>query len=260
MNTLKLIRKLSRYYPKSLALGYDHPGLQTGKLKEDSKSILLCLDFDRDVLDEMKARGLLDKVDLIVTHHPFIFGTKYRVFKGDPLKEELARDIDSLNIPIYSFHTNFDGGKMGMNDALAEALELVDITPLSSEPMARGGRLVEPMVVEDFARYSERKLDVDYGLLLPYGKKVVSSVAIIGGGGWYGYRAAIEDGYDIFISGDIPHHGRRDIVARHYDYLDLPHEIERIFMKQMKKMLLSFDSNLAIYMVDQEKLPTVIEL
>ena len=42
------------------------------------------------------------------------------------------------------------------------------------------------------------------------------------------------------------------------NYLDLPHEIEKIFMPQMKKLLLEMDDSLEIIIVDHEKLPKVI--
>ena len=125
-------------------------------------------------------------------------------------------------------------------------------------PMARGGILKKSMNVNDFAKYAKEKLDVNYGLLLPYGKSEITSVAIVGGGGWYGYRNAQEEGYDIFISGDIPHHGRRGVISYQYNYLDLPHEIEKIFMKQMKKVLLDIDNQLNVMTIDHEELPKLI--
>jgi putative NIF3 family GTP cyclohydrolase 1 type 2 len=166
--------------------------------------------------------------------------------------------MEKLGTPIYSYHTNFDAGSPGMNDALAKELGLVGIRPLIEAPMARGGDLPSPMEVRKFADYAKRKLGVSYGLLVPAGKEMVSSVAIVGGGGWSFNQVAQKEGYDIFVSGDIPHHGRREITLRHYDYLDLPHEIERIFMKQMTKTLLNIDLSLTIISVDHEKIPELI--
>ena len=235
MKTKALLKKLSKFYPKSISKKYhDYPGLQTGKLKEEVKTILLCLDFD------------------------FIYGKKKYVFLNDQNKEKLCNLIDSYNIPICSYHTNFDEGTNGMNDALVEALDLINIKPLETMQMARCGILKKSMNVYDFAKYAKEKLNVDYGLLLPYGKSEITSVAIVGGGGWYGYRNAQEEGYDIFISGDIPHHGRRGVISYKYNYLDLPHEIEKIFMKQMKKVLLDIDDQLNVITIDHEELPKVI--
>ncbi|MFA5503551.1 MAG: hypothetical protein WDA35_04150, partial [Bacilli bacterium] len=61
-----------------------------------------------------------------------------------------------------------------------------------------------------------------------------------------------------YLSGDAPHHVRRDIVTSNYNYLDLPHEIEKIFLVTMKDILLSYDSSLEIVIIDHEKVPLVI--
>ena len=79
------------------------------------------------------------------------------------------------------------------------------------------------------------KKDINYGLLLNYGKKMIKTVAIVGGGGSKYYKDAMLDGADIYISGDCPHHVRRDIITSNFNYLDLPHEIEKIFMDKKNK-------------------------
>ena len=255
MKTKILLKKLARYFPKSLAESYDHVGLQCGKIKEETNTILLCLDYDEEVYQYIIDNHLENKIDMIISHHPFIFGTRAKVLKKDPLKKVLFEKTLTLNIPVYSYHTNFDGGKEGMNDALTRELGLINIVKLESEPMARGGELIEAMEIHDFAKYAMKKLNVNYGLLINEGKTIIKKVAIIGGGGWSSYLNAKDEGYDIFVSGDIPHHGRRGVVANKYNYLDLPHEIEKIFMKQFKKVLLSINPELQILTIDQEDLP-----
>ena len=254
MKTRSLMARLGHMFPKGSAEPYDHPGLQVGHFKEETNRILLCLDFDDEVYPEV----LAFKPDLILTHHPFIFGRKKDVLEADPIKKALYEKIEALDIPIFSMHTNFDGGKNGMNDTLAAMLGLKDIVPLETCPIARGGHLEEPMEVHAFAKYAKERLGVAYGLLIPAGKQIVESVAIIGGGGSREYKYAMLEGYDIYISGDAPHHCRRDIVLNHFNYLDLPHEIEKAFMPQMERILLGMDSGLEIKKVDHEKLPEII--
>ena len=258
MNTRTLISKIGKRFPKKTAEAYDFPGLQVGKFKDETKTVLLCLDFDKFVLKYMKDNNLLNTIDIIFTHHPFIFGKKRFVFEADPLKKELFEEIEKLNIPIFSLHTNFDLGKDGMNDALTELLGLTNVQPLIGDPVGRGGLLEKEMEINAFAKYAIEKLNVSYGQLTSAGTKNIRKVAIIGGGGWRSWKVAKEEGYDIFISGDIPHHGRRDIVNYEYNYLDVPHEVERIFMTQFKKILLSIDNSLEIICVNQEEEPTIM--
>ena len=255
MNTKLLLRQLANRFPKRYAkMNHDYVGLMTGKLPEEVHKIVLCLDFDQEVLPLIKE----NKPDLIITHHPFIYGTKYRVFKWDKLKEELCNEIDALGVPVYSMHTNFDTGKDGMNDALAEALELHNIYAPEKDIMMRIGELEKAMPVEEFAKFAKAKLNVDYGLLIAEGNQMIKKVGVVGGAGSRAWNIARDEGCDIFISGDVPHHIRRSIVVEGFNYLDLPHEIEKIFMPQMKKILLSLDSTLEILMVDHEELPKVI--
>ena len=255
MKTRQLLRRLADRFPKRYAKFYhDHVGLMTGKLPLDVHKIVLCLDFDQEVFPLIEE----NKPDLIITHHPFIYGTKYRVFKHDKLKEELCHAIDDLGVPVYSMHTNFDAGKGGMNDALAEALGLENVYGVETEPCMRIGELQKAMPIEEFARFAKEKFNVDYGLLIDEGRPMIKKVGIIGGGGSRDWQVARDEGCDIYISGDAPHYVRRSIVLEKFNYLDLPHEIERVFMPQMKKILLSIDPNLEILMVDHEELPKVI--
>ena len=69
---------------------------------------------------------------------------------------------------------------------------------------------------------------------------------------------AMLEGYDIHISGDTPHHIRRDVIASHYNYLDVSHEVEKIFMKQMDKLLKEIDPKLETIIIDHEALPELI--
>lgn len=257
MNTVKLLRKLSVYFPKSIKSRGDRVGLMSGKLPEEVNNILLCLDFDDTVYNLLPS--LKNKPDLILTHHPFIYGPRCRVLNHDPVKKDLVERIEKLGIPVYSMHTNFDAGKNGMNDALAESLGLKDIKGLETSKMARGGKLVKEMEIHEFARYTNKRLKLEYSHLVHAGKDKVQSVAIIGGGGSREFKNAMLEGYDIYISGDAPHHVRRDVISNHYNYLDVCHEIERIFMPQMKKVLLSIDPTLNVEIIDHEELPELIK-
>ena len=255
MKTKLLIRKLATRFPKRLAKFYhDHVGLMTGKLPEEVNKIVLCLDFDWEVLPLIKE----NKPDLIITHHPFFYGTKYQVFKRDKNKEMLCNEIDTLGVPVYSMHTNFDSGKGGMNDALTEALGLKNVYMPELEPCMRIGELEKAMPVEEFAKFAKATLGMDYGLLIAEGPEMVKKVGIVGGGGSRDWPVARDEGCDIYISGDAPHHVRRSIVNEKFNYLDLPHEVEKIFMPQMKKILLFIDPTLEILIVDHEELPKVI--
>lgn len=256
MNTKSLLDKLGKRFPKKYAkMNHDFVGLMTGKLPEEIHKIVLCLDCDWEIFDRIKE----EKPDLVLTHHPLVYGLRSRVFKRDPSKKELCDALDKINVPVYSMHTNFDTGIGGMNDALAEALHLKNVKVIEENVMMRGGELESPMSVEEFAKMANKAFNVHYSLLINKGKKEIRSVAIIGGGGSGNWPIAKDNDYDIYVSGDAPHHVRRDIVNAKYNYLDMPHEIEKIFMPTMKKLIHELDESIEIVVIDHEVEPTVIK-
>lgn len=258
MRTRSLFCKLGKKFPKESAEFYDRVGLQFGRAKDEIKTILLCLDFDETVLDFIIKNNLESKIDVVITHHPFFFNPKMTALKKNPYKLPVFNKMEELNIPIYSFHTNFDKADEGMNIALCEKLELENVRRLQSDDCARGGDLKSPMDINEFSKYAIEKLNLPYASLINSGKKVINNVAIVGGGGWRSYKAAQNEGYDIFISGDIPHNGRRDIVNDKYNFLNVPHEVENAFMEQFKKVLLEIEPSLEVITFEHEVPPTLI--
>ena len=255
METKKLLSILGKKFPKKYAKQYhDYIGLMVGKLPNEVHRILLALDFDEFILEE----AINYQPDLIITHHPFIYGKKKDVFLLDNKKEELYQCLESHHLPIYTMHTNFDTGKDGMNDALTEALCLHNVYAPSSNIMMRIGELEQEMDIFTFAKYAKEKLHVNYGLLLKNNDKPIKKVGIVGGGGNGEWEIAMKEGCDIYISGDASHHIRRDIIRYGFNYLDLPHEIEKIFVYQMEKILHNIDPSLAIKIIDHEKEPIII--
>ena len=256
MKTVSLLNRLAKKFPKKYAkMNHDFVGLMVGKLPEEVNKIVLCLDCDWEIFPKLKEI----KPDLVLTHHPLIYGYRSRVFKRDPSKKELCDELEKARIPVYSMHTNFDTGVDGMNDALASKLNLHGISSVEGNMMMRGGKLESPMSPEEFAEYANKCLGVSYSLLINKGVKEISSVAIIGGGGSGYWPLAKDAGYDIYISGDCPHHVRREIINGGYNYLDMPHEIEKAFIGQMKKIINSIDDSIEIITIDHEKEPKVID-
>lgn len=255
LKTSAMLAMFAQRFPKRLARPYrDFVGLMTGRLPKGIRKVYLALDMETALLDHV----LEHRPDVVLTHHPLIYGTRYRVLNYDPKKAELVKALDKHKIPVYSLHTNFDEGRGGMNDALAEALALENIRPIEGCTIGRGGRLPHPMTHEAFVSYAKEKLHASYGLWIGEGAKEISTVALVGGGGAREYGAALKAGFDVFISGDAPHHVRRGIVNDRFNYLDLPHEIEEIFVPTMKRLLLSLDPTLVVIEAPKQRQAKVI--
>ncbi len=255
LKTAKLLRAFGLDFPKRLAKPYgDFVGLMIGKLPRELFTIAIVLDMEPILLESM----IKEKPDLILTHHPFIYGSKKTVLKNDEAKRHMVKMLDAHHIPVYSLHTNFDAGRGGMNDALAKALGLLDIVPLQGDPLARGGRLPKPMKRDIFASFVKKQLGLPYLWMIPSGKSVIEKVALIGGGGAKYYPTAQAEGYDIFLSGDSAHHVRRGIVNAAFNYLEIPHEVETIFIPTMASYLKKLDADLNLVTRFVQAFPTLV--
>lgn len=106
-----------------LAFDWDNVGLQIGDGNLPVKKILLTLDVTENAIN----KAIKENVDLIISHHPFIFKPLKKI--TNPLYLKLIKN----EIAVFCAHTNLDVIKQGVNAALAERLNLHNITFLNSE-------------------------------------------------------------------------------------------------------------------------------
>lgn len=241
----KLIRRISAHYPFTLSEKWDFPGYQIGK-RNSSKEIhkvFLCLDFEETCFK----KALDFQPDLILTHHPFLFGKKKDVLENDPLKEDLCILVENeLNAPIYSYHTCFDKGIGGINDQVLKRLGL-EMEKVHSDGLMRFALLDRSYSIEELSRMIKEKLGLPYVFYESGAIKEIRRIALVAGGASSMYRQAIDSGADCYISGDCPHHTRLDIRRYQINYIDISHEVEEdAFLEGMSECLLSIDSHIEI--------------
>lgn len=122
-NTCKdIIDFIEDFAPQNIAEDWDNVGLMLGNNKDEIKTAMICLDATTEVINE----AILKKVDLIITHHPFIFKGLKKINTNDYLGRNIFALIKN-NISVYSAHTNLDMAVGGVNDCLAAALEMEDL-------------------------------------------------------------------------------------------------------------------------------------
>jgi dinuclear metal center YbgI/SA1388 family protein len=118
-NGYEIIQLFEQFSPKGLAMEGDKVGLQIGRLNRKVERVLVALDVLENVIDE----AIKKDVQLIIAHHPPI----YRPLKNVITDTTQGRMIEKLlrnDIAVYAAHTNLDVAKGGVNDLLAEALEI----------------------------------------------------------------------------------------------------------------------------------------
>jgi dinuclear metal center YbgI/SA1388 family protein len=106
----------------SMAYKWDNVGLQVGELNQEVTGVLTTLDVTEAVVDESIQLG----ANLIIAHHPLLFAAPKKLDTTTP-KGRVVKKLMQHNITVYAAHTNLDIVKGGVNDLMAEALDLKNV-------------------------------------------------------------------------------------------------------------------------------------
>ena len=122
MKVKEIVCALERFAPLPLQDGWDNAGLQVGLTEAEVTGALLCLDVTEAIVDEAVALGY----NLIVSHHPLIFGG-LKSITGRNYVERCVLKAIRHGITICSHHTNMDNAMGGVNHKIAEKLGLKNL-------------------------------------------------------------------------------------------------------------------------------------
>lgn len=153
------------------------------------KKISCALDATPEVIRQAIASG----ADMLVVHHTPIW-TPLTALKG--YNANLMRQILSGNLNVYVMHTNFDHAVRGVNDALAELLELSD-----RQAMSLGIVGTCPLSLAGIAQRLENNLRI-WGNLAS-----CQRLAVVGGSGFDPelMEEAHNLGADAYLSAEMKH-------------------------------------------------------
>lgn len=121
----ELIQRFEQFAPLTLKWDRDPSGLQIGDPNQEIHKVLVTLDVRPEVVNEAIEIG----ADMIFAHHPVMFRPANNLDYQDPQKAMYAK-IAAHHIVVYAAHTNLDSTDGGMNDWLAAALKLQNVTGL----------------------------------------------------------------------------------------------------------------------------------
>lgn len=126
MTTVKeIVSRFEQFAPKWMAEKGDPVGLQLGDLNQEVHKMMITLDVRPETVKE----AIDNNVDFIFAHHPAMFRPVQPLDLRVP-QNQMYADIIKHNITVYGAHTNLDNANGGMNDWIAEALELKNTKPL----------------------------------------------------------------------------------------------------------------------------------
>lgn len=211
--------KIKELYPDSLRCEWDNDGIMcSDSLSKDVGKVLISLDATLPCLEYAKDNGY----DLVLTHHPMIFKPVSSVCGDDAVAKRIIFCLKN-GISVISLHTRLDAGKGGVNDTLAELLNLSEVSVFGDDEAPEIGRLGYTDISDGdlFADFVKEKVG---GNITKYISRPVKKVALVGGAAIEYADVARRLGCDTFITGEGGYNKALDafegginvILAGHY--------------------------------------------
>lgn len=113
---------LEKLAPPILQEGYDNAGLLTGNESWQCTGVITTLDATEEIVLE----AIEKNCNLIVAHHPIIFGGLKKI-NGKNYVEKTVITAIKHDIAIYAIHTNLDNMKAGVSGKMADQIGLSNL-------------------------------------------------------------------------------------------------------------------------------------
>lgn len=245
MKVKDVARIIEGYAPLCVQESYDNAGMQVGAPDDTVRGILLCTDVTPEVLDEAIAGGY----NLIVSHHPLIFHGLKKIVGGSLVEKIVSRAIKH-DINIYSAHTNMDNVQGGVSWRMAAKLGMSNVKTLDARSIDNTivgcGVMgdITPMKATSFMQLLKETFHIDAVRYCGDASGTVSRVALCGGAGSFLADKALEQGAQVFVTGDLRYHDMldhgRDILMIDIGHYESEQFTKEIFCELIKEKKPSF--------------------
>ena len=220
---------------------YDNAGFLLGNPEAECNGVLVAVDVTDAVIEEAREKG----ANLIVTHHPMIFGGVKRITPKDATGRHIIKLIKN-DMAVYAAHTNLDNLKDGVNGILAQVLGLTEchiLRQMAGQPSPEVGAgmvgsLPYPMPTQAFLEQVKVCLGLPILRVSDIASPAVSRVAICGGAGSFLIGDAIRQNADIYLTGDMKYHDFQRAEGR-ITLVDIGHFESEQFSKELIYSIIS---------------------
>ena len=225
MQLKDIVGELQTIYNSKLAEDWDNVGLLIGHENSEVNTILLCLDITEEVVD----KAIKGKVDLIISHHPFIFNGLKRITSETVHGRKMLKIIEN-KIAVYSGHTNVDFGINGLNDYIFYKLDLNGKVEIYNEQITVSNENIEVI---------KEKLGLDFVRYVGENRKIRKIGLVTGGGS--SFMHSVKENIDVFLTGDLRYHEALDTLEEGGILIDIGHyESEYLFAELMELQVSQF--------------------
>lgn len=231
----EIIEFLNKQYPIWNAETWDFVGYSVKTNNKDVKKVLVCLDVNKLSIDE----AIKQKVDLIISFHPFCFASSWKdVYKYDSSKRIQVEQLKKNKISVFSIHTNFDKAKYGTKYWFNKKLGLEDkvIKSYTFSSIIEYNNSISSLIVSLKSKFEINNVLTnveDIG-------KIVNNVYIQPGSGdiYEFLRKTRTNKIDLLITSDIKWNEQQLLNSLGIDFIIIPHKTEDVFVEVIKNALI----------------------
>ncbi len=176
-------------------------GIQVDRKSQELRKVAFAVDASLECFRRACEWG----ADLVFVHHGLFWGKPLSVRGAHYRRLEF---LISHDIALYAAHLPLDmHPELGNNYMIAKILGLQDISPFGEHrgyKIGFKGVFGETRTVYEVKNLLTGEHDTSFRIL-PFGPEAIRSVGIVAGGAPYEVEQAIEEGLDLYITGDSSH-------------------------------------------------------
>lgn len=251
-----VVRFMESFAPPALAESWDNTGLLVGDREQPVQRMMTCLTITPESAEEAIERN----VDLLISHHPLPFRAIQKI-TTDTTTGKLLWNLIRHGVGIYSPHTSFDSAEYGINQQIAEGLELQSTVPLISSPEVPGGtgRLGEVpggVPLGDFLKKVQSFFHLPHVAFVGDVSQNVRRIAIACGAAGEFLKEAQTFHCDLFLTGETNFHTLLEAQATGMGLVLMTHYAsERFACERLAKILREEFPGTEIECSEREKNP-----
>ena len=206
-NTAKNTAELDRFFRSILDMeGFESidssmNGIQVDNDGSEIKKIVFAVDACLESFKRCAAAG----GNLLFVHHGLFWGSPLAL--KNTHRQRIKFLLDN-NIALYGVHLPLDQHpRLGNNAALAELLGIENAEPFGlyhGKKIGYKGKLKKPLTTDEAVKAINFMENLPMGVL-PFGKQINESCAVISGGAAFEALQALEEGVDLYVTGEIGH-------------------------------------------------------
>ncbi len=240
MTVNELYRFLSDRIPQELSCEWDNDGrMCVPDGQRTVKRALVCLDITNDAI----GFAIENNVDCIISHHPLVFKAIKGIDDDSYICKRLIKLIKN-DISALSFHTRLDVVNGGVNDILAERMDLQNVCDFAD--VGRMGETAKEMSLKSFGELVKTTLDSDRVVCVGAGKNV-KKIAVVGGSGKGYVLESAKCGCDTFLTGEMSFDNEHEAKEAGVNLVCAGHYFtENIVCGRLKELIESADNGIEV--------------